>query len=94
MAPTLTQKLIGKLKGRPALSVVALVEGEEVIVIFANTVVVFVVVVAMLFVVEAVDMEVLGVVVTADVIDLEHMPTFPAPSTPTSSITSEQQEAL
>lgn len=75
----------------------ALVEGEEVIVIFANTVVVFVVVaavVAMLFVVEAVDMEVLGVVVTADVIDLEHMPTFPAPSTPTSSITSEQQEAL
>ncbi len=46
----------------------------------------FVVVVAMLFVVEAVDMEVLGVVVTADVIDLEHMPTFPAPSTPTSSL--------
>ncbi|ROI47807.1 hypothetical protein DPX16_16230 [Anabarilius grahami] len=43
---------------------------------------------------EVVDMEVLGVVVTEDFIDLEHMPTLPALSTATSSITSEQQEAL
>ncbi len=72
----------------------ALVEGEEVIVVFTVTVVVAAVAVVKLFVVEAVDMEVLGVVVTADVIDLEHMPTFPAPSTATSSINSEQQEEL
>ncbi len=64
----------------------ALVEGEEVTDVAAVAVV-------MLFVVEAVGM-VLGVVVTADVTDLEHIPTFPAPSTETSSITSEQQEAL
>ncbi len=63
----------------------ALVEGEEVTDVAAVAVV-------MLFVVEAV--MVLGVVVTADVTDLEHIPTFPAPSTETSSITSEQQEAL
>lgn len=41
-----------------------------------------------------VDVEVFGVVLTEDVIDLEHTPTFPALSTATSSITSEQQEAL
>lgn len=56
--------------------------------------VIFVVAVAVVVAVAAVDMKVSGVVVTADVIDLEHIPTFPALSTATSSITSEQQEAL
>lgn len=59
MAPTLTQKLMGGLKGHPALLVVALVEGE--------IVVVFAIAVVMLFVVEVVHMEVFVLVVTADV---------------------------